>query len=109
MATSLRHYRSCKATLANCGIKVKWRTQWRVIWIILIIGFVAVTAWTTRDEIRLQWLIPAIFGAGVVIGSYLEGRSARHKASREKFYERLCIVNDSREKVGAPAADVFEL
>jgi hypothetical protein len=97
-------HRQRKKSLRALGVKIEWWAHWRLFWALAVVGAVAAAAWKVEPsgpnrDAPLQWLIPAILGAGVLIGSFFEWRSSRHEASLDKFYERLCIVNDSREKI----------
>ncbi|HEX8641051.1 MAG TPA: hypothetical protein VF704_07820 [Allosphingosinicella sp.] len=93
-----------RKSLKSLGVTIEWWAHWRLYWSLAVVLALAVAAWKVEPsadnrDAPLQWLIPAILGAGVLIGSFFEWRSSRHEASLDKFYERLCIVNDSREKI----------
>lgn len=81
---------------------------------VLVIAAAVSTALTfhpsaANRDAPLQWILPSIFGAAVLIGSFFEWRSSRHEASLDKFYDRLCIVNESREKIWLEDEEQSEL
>ena len=93
-----------EAYLSELGLCKEFIAHWRLIWSVLsVFGLVAVVAVFANDgdQSRIEWVISAIVAAGLLIGGYFEWTLARREASLDKFYERLCIANDSNEKLNA--------
>ena len=109
---AIRDHRTCAKALKRVGARVEWWAHWRLVWALAVLAvaafaIVAFGDWSEQAQgSPLEWLVPAIFGAGILLGGFFEWRSSRHESSLDKFYERLCIVNESREKIrvdGDPA------
>ena len=101
------HYRrdriSAKAYLRGLGISKDLVAHWRLIWVLasLIALAIVVYLFAEAEENTVEWAISAVVAVGLLIGGYVEWTLARRESSLDKFYERLCIANESNEKLNA--------
>ena len=98
-ALTLREWWRSWRELSEAGFTREIGFWWRPLWMVLAMLSVLLAAALSTDVSREAYVSAAV-GTALLVGGYFEWKSARHESSLDKFYERLCIANESNEKLG---------